>query len=60
MRESAIAAVLDLPAVFLKIPGIPRAMLQPVHGAVAEQTVEVCKSLVAGKIFAILIFKKTI
>ncbi len=58
--EGAARAILDPSAVFLKIPGIPRAVLQAVHGAVAEQAVEVCKSLVAGEIFTIFILKKTI
>ena len=60
MRESAVTAVLDPPAVLLKIPGIPGAVLQTVHGAVAEQTVEIRKPLVTGEIFTISIFKKTI
>ena len=60
MRESAATAILDLSAVFLKIPGIPRAVLQAVHGAVTEQAVEVRQSLVAGEIFTISVLKKTI
>lgn len=60
MWEGAARAILDPSAVFLEIPGIPRAMLQAVHGAVAEQAVEICKTLVAGEIFTILIFKKAI
>ena len=60
MREGAIAAILDPPAVFLEIPGIPGAMFQAVHGAVAEQAVEIRKPLVTGKIFAISILKKAI
>lgn len=60
MREDAARAILDPPAVFLEIPGIPRAVLQTVHGAVAEQTVEICKSLVAGEIFTISVLKKTV
>ena len=59
-RVPGLAKALDPSAVFLKIPGIPRAVLQAVHGAVAEQAVEVCKSLVAGEIFTIFILKKTI
>ena len=35
-------------------------MLQTVHGAVAEQAVEVRQSLVAGEIFTVFIFKKAI
>lgn len=58
--EGAVTAVLDLSAVFLEIPGIPGAVLQAIHGAVAEQTVEILKSLMTGEIFAISIFKKTI
>ena len=60
MGEGAARAVLDLSAVFLKIPGIPGAVLQAVHGAVAEQAVEIRKSLVAGEIFTISVLKKTI
>ena len=60
MREGAARAVLDPSAVLLEIPGIPGAVLQAIHGAVAEQAVEVRQSLVTGEIFAIFIFKKTI
>ena len=60
MREGAARAILDPPAVFLEIPRIPGAVLQTVHGAVAEQAVEICKTLVAGEIFTIFILKKTI
>ena len=60
MREGAARAILDPSAVFLEIPGIPRAMLQAVHGAVAEQAVELRKSLVAGEIFTISVLKKTV
>lgn len=58
MREGAARAILDPSAIFLEIPGIPGAVLQAVHGAVAEQAVEICKSLVAGEIFTIFILKK--
>ena len=60
MREGAARAILDPPAVFLEIPGIPGAVLQAVHGAVAEQAVEIRKPLVTGEIFTIFIFKKAI
>ena len=60
MREGAARAILDPPAVLLEIPWIPRAVLQAVHGAVAEQAVKVRKALMTGEIFAIFIFKKTI
>ena len=60
MREGAARAILDPPAVFLEIPGIPGAVLQAVHGAVAEQAVEIRKPLMAGEIFTIFIFKKAI
>lgn len=60
MWESTARAILDPSAVFLEIPGIPGAVLQAVHGAVAEQAVEIRKSLVAGEIFTIFILKKTI
>lgn len=60
MREGAARAILDPSAVFLEIPGIPRAVLQAVHGAVTEQAVEIRKSLVAGEIFTIFILKKAI
>lgn len=60
MWEGAVRAILDPSAVFLKIPGIPRAVLQAVHGAVAEQAVKLRKALVAGEIFTIFIFKKAI
>ena len=60
MREGAARAILDPSAVFFEIPGIPGAVLQTVHGAVAEQAVEIRKPLVTGKIFTIFILKKTI
>ena len=60
MREGAARAILDPSAIFLEIPGIPGAVLQAVHGAVAEQAVEICKSLVTGEIFTIFILKKAI
>lgn len=60
MREGAARAILDPSTIFLEIPGIPGAVLQAVHGAVAEQAVEICKSLVTGEIFTIFILKKTI
>ena len=60
MREGAARAILDPSTVFLEIPGIPGAVLQAIHGAVAEQAVEICKTLVAGEIFTIFILKKAI
>ncbi len=60
MREGAARAILDPSAVFLEIPGISGAVLQAVHGTVAEQAVELRKALMTGEIFAIFIFKKTI
>ncbi len=60
MREGAARAILDPSAVLLEIPGIPGTVLQTVHGAVAEQAVEVRKSLMAGEIFTIFILKKAI
>ena len=60
MREGAARAVLDPSVVLLEIPGIPGAVLQAVHGAVAEQAVEVRQSLMAGEIFTISVLKKTI
>lgn len=60
MREGAARAILDPSAVFLEIPGIPRAVLQAVHGAVAEQAVKVRQSLVTGEIFTVFILKKSI
>ena len=60
MWEGAARAILDPSAVFLEIPGIPGAVLQAVHGAVAEQAVEVRQSLMTGEIFTIFILKKTI
>lgn len=60
MWEGAARAILDLSAVFLKIPGIPGAVLQAVHGAVAEQAVEICKPLMTGEISTIFILKKAI
>ena len=58
MREGAARAILDPSAVFLEIPGISGAVLQAVHGTVAEQAVELRKALMTGEIFAIFIFKK--
>ena len=60
MWERAVTAVLDPSAVLLEIPGISGAVLQTVHGAIAEQAVEIRKPLVTGEIFAIFILKKTI
>ena len=60
MREGAAWAVLDPSAVLLEIPGIPGAVLQSVHGAVAEQAVELRKALMTGEIFTISVLKKTI
>ena len=60
MREGTARAILDPPAVFREIPGIPRAVLQAVQGAVAEQAVKLRKALVAGEIFTISVLKKTI
>ena len=60
MREGAARAILDPPAVFLEIPRIPGAVLQTVHGAVAEQAVEIRKPLMTGEIFTIFILKKAI
>lgn len=60
MWEGAARAILDPSAVFLEIPGISGAVLQAVHGTVAEQAVELRKALMTGEIFAIFIFKKTI
>ena len=60
MWEDAARAVLDPSAVLLEIPGIPGAVLQAVHGAVAEQAVKIRKPLVTGEIFTIFILKKTI
>ena len=60
MWEGAARAVLDPSAVLLEIPGIPGAVLQAVHGAVAEQAVKIRKPLVTGEIFTIFILKKTI
>ena len=60
MWEGAARAILDPSAVFLKIPRIPRAVLQAVHGAVAEQAVELRKTIMTGEIFTIFVLKKTI
>lgn len=60
MREGTARAILDPSAVLLKIPGIPRAVLHAVHGAVTEQAVKLRKALVAGEIFTISVLKKTI
>ena len=60
MREGTARAILDPPAVFREIPGIPRAVLQAVQGAVTEQAVKLRKALVAGEIFTISVLKKTI
>ena len=55
MREGAARAILDPSAIFLEIPGIPGAVLQAVHGAVAEQAVEpvFVRCLVAWKKLAL-------
>ncbi len=60
MWKGAVTAILDPSAVLFKIPGIPGAVLQTVHGAVAEQAVEIRKSLVTGEIFTSFILKKAI
>ena len=58
MREGAARAILDPSAIFLEIPGIPWAVLQAVHGAVAEQAVEIRKALMTREIFTISVLKK--
>lgn len=60
MWERAARTILNPFVVLLKIPGIARAMLDPVHRTIAEQTVEVRQPLMAGEIFAVFIFKKFI
>ena len=60
MRKGAARAIPDPSAVFLEIAGIPGAVLQAVHGAVAEQAVKVRQSLVTGEIFTVFILKKSI
>ena len=62
MWEGAVRAILDPSAVFLKIPGIPRAVLHAVHGAVTEQAVKVfcIFDLVARKILTFFVLKKFI
>ena len=62
MREGAARAILDPSAIFLEIPGIPGAVLQAVHGAVAEQAAEGLRvsALMAGKIFAFPVLKEFI
>ena len=58
--EGAARAILDPSAVFLEIHGSPGTVLQAVHGAVAEQAIEIRKALMTGEIFTIFILKKTI
>ena len=60
MGISTLTAVLDLSAAFFNIRRASQTMLQPIHGAIAEQAVKIRKSIVTGEIFAISIFKKTI
>ena len=62
MREGAARAILDPSAIFLEIPGIPGAVLQAVHGAVAEQAVEPFGKfrLMAGEMLAGCILEKRI
>lgn len=60
MREGAARAILDPSAVFLEIPGIPGAVLQAIHGAVAKQAVKIRKALMTREIFTVSVLKKTI
>ena len=60
VRIGTIRAHFDPLPVFLDITGIPGAVLQSVHRAIAKQAIEIRKPLMAREIFAIPVFKKTI
>mgnify|MGYP006956563922 CR=1 FL=1 len=58
MGDQTAAAILDAIADIGEVAAALPA--QHIQGAVAEQAVEICKSLVTGEIFTIFILKKTI
>ena len=60
MRECTVCTDLDRPSVLLHIVWLAWTMLPVVQRAVAEQAVEIRKSLVARKILTFPIFKKAI
>lgn len=60
MRKSTIRTIFYRLSFLLQKFGISRAILQIIQGTVAEQTVKILQSLMAGKIFAFPVFKKTI
>ena len=60
MGEGTVGTYLDGLPVLLHIGGVPRTGRQLVHRTVTEQTVKVRQALVARKVFAVFIFKKTI
>jgi len=60
VRECAVRAVLDHPALHFDHLTFPRAVFYSVQRAVAEQAVEVIQSLMTWKELAFSVFKKTV
>ena len=60
MWEVTVSADLDSLAVLFYVGWITRAVSTVIHRAVAEETVKVCKPLMARKVFTIIILKKSV
>jgi hypothetical protein len=60
MGEGTVGTHLDGAAVLFAELRLSGAMLPVIQRTVAEQTVKILKSLMAGEIFTIPVFKKTI
>ena len=58
MRERTIGAYLYCLSIFFLILGITGTIIQPVHGAITEETINLIYTLVTGIIFTFFIFKK--
>jgi hypothetical protein len=58
MRERAIGAYLYRLSIFFLILRITGAIIQPVHGAITEETINLIYTIMTGIIFAFFIFKK--
>ncbi len=60
MGKGTIRTVLDPSSIFLQVCRISRTVCAQVQRAVTKQAVEFLKALMAGKILAIPVLKKTI
>ncbi len=59
MWKRTVCTHLDRFAVFLHKSGIARTLLPVVQRAIAEQTVKLVQSFMAGEIFTLCIFEET-